>query len=349
MGKRTLLLAALLTLLLAVPATAQLRYVGDRGVSTVGKVKCPVGVRCVVKTPKAVKTKIGRRSFWAKVRAPKRVASGKRGTLRVKFGGRALTELRGRTTTVKVRVVLRRPGKGLRKMRLRARVRRAALAGQPGLPGTPGAPGAPTSGPVGNEPPLLARPATAVDVSGVQVTWYPRDSWMRYVASGQGTTLSGGASGVLSEQSPCPDTAGKLPLPYTIGFVPRPSWFDPVSGVAGLYGSGTAHFGFASHGIDFSASDPEVEINGAASRLIMRLNGTGATAIPNQRVSFTTLDMTGQPTTAPANPAAGGTYTYSLVRGNLADDGTNVFANFYPPKAPFGCVSVSFTVPPTGP
>ena len=343
MLKRSLLLGALLTLLLVAPAPAKLLYVGDKGVATVGKLTCPAASACRVAAPKRVKAKIAAKPVWAKVLAPKRIAPGKQGTVRVKLGAGALGELAGRTTTVEVKAVLRRQGKALTKV-LRVRLRRAALAGQPSGPGGP-----PTSGPLGNEPPRLARPASAVDVSVAQVSWYPRDSWVRYVSSGgaagDGILFFGGAVGIDSTASECPDrpSASDAQLPYRVDFAPQASWYDPVSGAAGIYGAGAVTFRWQGHGIDLTAADPEIEINGAASRAIFRFSGSGSTPYPNQRAALLDLALDGQPTIS----NGGKTFTYSLVRGTLTADGVNVFAGFYTPpdNDEFGCVSVSFTAP----
>ena len=177
----------------------------------------------------------------------------------------------------------------------------------------------------------------------VQVTWYPRDSWVRYVYSGEGMSFVGGASGVSSLESPCPDKPAPESHPYTIDFAAKPSWYDPVSGSAGLYGGGSVNFKFSGHGIDLTASDPEIEIAGSASRAIFRMAGSANTPYPNQRVALLGLDTSGQPTIS----GGGKTFTYSLMRGRLTDDGVNVFAGFYTPpdNNQFGCVSVSFTTP----
>jgi Htaa len=331
--KCSLLLAGLLSLLVAAPAPAKLLYVGDKGVATVGKVACKGTPGCQLNTPKRVQAKIGQKSYWTQVQAPKRIAAGKKATVKVKIGAKALAELAGRTTTVEVEAVVKQGEEKARTKPLKVRLRRAALADQPQ---------APKSGPLGSEPPLLARPATAVDVSSVQVTWYPRDSWVRYVSQAQGMFFADGATGVQSTESECPDVPAPQPppgLPFRVDFLPRPSWYDPVSGAAGIYGQGTVQFLYASRGINFTTSDPEVEINGGASRMIFRLAGSEGTAMPSQRSPFLNLELSGPPA------VVGKTHTYSFVRGKLADDGTNVFASFYPPAAPFGCVSVSFITP----
>lgn len=337
----TLLLGALAGTLLVAPTSAQLRYVGDRGVATVGVVACK-GSACRLEAPKRVRFEVGQRSFWAKVLAPKRIAAGAKAKVRIKLGARALADLAGRTTTIKVRAVIRQ-GKADRTRLLRLRLRRAAL------PGSGGGDGAPTSGLLGSEPPLLARPASAVDVSAVQVTWYPRDSWVRYASSGSGSgdgiLFAGGASGTDSAASACPDrpSGSDALLPYAVGFTAKPSWYDPLSGSAGVYGQGSVAFRWQAHGIDLTATNPEIEINGAASRAIFRFKGSGGTAYPDQRAVLLSLDPSGQPTIS----NGGKTFTYSLMRGTLSADGVNVFAGFYtaPDNDEFGCVSVAFTTP----
>lgn len=203
------------------------------------------------------------------------------------------------------------------------------------------------SAPISSEPPLLARPASAVDVHDVSIAWYPRDSWVRYassgVAAGDGIRGSGGATGLGSTSSPCPDrpSGSDALLPYGFTFAAKPSWYDPVSGSAGIYGQGAVSFRWAEHTIDLTASDPEIELDGAASRAIFRFNGSGGTPYPNQRADLLSLDLAKQPT------ISGKTFTFNLIRGTLTENGVAVFAGFYTPPAndEFGCVSVSFTTP----
>lgn len=336
MTKRVSLLAALLVLLLVVPASAQLRYVGDGGVATVGRVSCGVS-SCLLSAPKRVRADIGGERFWVKVFAPHRAAAGAKAGVRVRFGGGALARLAGRTTTVQVRVLIRQGGEA-RSQLLKSRLRRAAL---------PAGPAPPYSGPLSPEPPVLARPITAVDASAVDVTWYPRDSWVRYVSSEESILFSNGATGISSEQSACPydpaNPAKQAPpgLPFKVEFSAKPSWYDPVSGAAGIYGQGDVHFRYSSRGIDLTASDPEVEINGPASRAIFRFNGTRNTPIANRRAALVSLELSGQPTIS----NGGKTFAYTLMRAALTDDGVSVFAGFYQSQTNFGCVSVAFTTP----
>lgn len=228
-------------------------------------------------------------------------------------------------------------------------------ARHPGGPGSSGpGPGAPTSGPISGEPPVLTRPATAVDVGDIEIVWYPRDSWIRYLTSGIGTATpengffaSGGATkapATTSAEHPCSDVAyGGTPsdsFDFAYRYAPRSGWYDPETGAAAVYGAGSVRFRWQSHGIDLVASDPEIELGPGAARTIFRLGGSGGTAYPDQRAALTELDMTGQPT------VAGATRTYTAVAGRLTADGQAVFAGFYPPPNDgFGCVTVSFATP----
>lgn len=346
---------ALLALLavLALPASAagklkpgelQVRTLDSGAAAAIGKVRCPAA--CTIATPKRVLVTIGGTTFWARVLAPRSLPSaGGAAPVRVKLGKGALAQLAGRTTRVTVHLVVRAGAEKDR--RTLAAVLRRAAGGEAGKGGSGGGP---ASTPItGAEPPLLARPATAVDVSAVKVAWYPRDSWIRYAASGvgpnDGVKVGNGATALESKASPCPDrpSSSDALLAYGAEFAPRASWYDPLSGYAGIYGQGSYTFRWAAHGIDLTASDPEIEIAGAASRAIFRFNGSGGTPYPNQRAALVSLDTAGRPTVS----NGGKTFTYGLMRGTLTADGVNVFAGFYTPpdNDEFGCVSVEFTTP----
>jgi len=343
-------LALALALLIVASAGAKSVPVGGSGTVTVGKVTCG-SAPCALSTPKRVKLWIGGERFWAEVLAPQAVAPQASVRIRVKLGKGAVARLARRAAKVRVRVVVRADGsKEVRWLAISVRRRASAGGGGDGpKSGGPKAPTGPVAGPILNEPPTLARPATAVDVSAVEVSWHPRDSWVRYassgVAPGDGILTSNGALGIDSAASPCPDrpSSSDAQLPYTIDFAPRASWYDAVTGTAGIYGQGSVAFRWRAHEIDLTASDPEIEIAGAASRAIFRFSGSGGTPYPNQRAALVSLDTTGQPTVT----NGGKTFTYSLMRGTLTADGVNVFAGFYTPPGndEFGCVSVAFTTP----
>jgi hypothetical protein len=337
-----------LALIGAGPAAAKVRSVGGSGVATVGKVRCGAAP-CTLRAPSRVRVGIGDEGFRARVVVPHRVAAGAAATVRVRLGTKALAELVGATAGVQVPVVVRSGGTKVRHV-VRARIGRAASSA-PGAPGGGGgAPsGTPASSPIQGEPPLLARPATAVTVSAVELSWMPRDSWVRYISSAtapsDGVVPGGGATAVESTASPCPDRPAGVgvPLRYTIDFPARESWYDPLSGKAGIYGGGSVAFRWASHAINLTAAEPEIEIDGASSRAIFRFSGSGGTPYPNQRVALEGLETSGRPTVT----NGGKTLTYDLMRGRLTADGEKVFAGFYtaPSDNEFGCVSATFTLP----
>lgn len=223
----------------------------------------------------------------------------------------------------------------------------AKLRSGSGGGGGNGGGGGPKSGPISNVPPVMSRPASAVDASGVSITWYPRDSWVRYVDSGIGANdgffvANGATKGppMVTGDHPCSDDSypGSGQFDYEYHFTAKPtSWYDPVSGTAALYGQGDVRFRWAEHGIDLTVSDPEIEINGSLSRSIFRFSGSDDTSYEGQRAVLTTSSMAGQPTSA-----GGGAFSYQRMRGRLTKDGEAVFAGYYTEGAGWGCVTASF-------
>ncbi len=202
----------------------------------------------------------------------------------------------------------------------------------------------PRSGPLGDEPPLLARPASAIDVTGGSLTWHVRDSWIRYVnteATPEAIEGAGAEAPIAEQDHPCPDRpAGTNPtLVYSYSFPFANGWYDPASGTAALYYGGGVRFTYPSRGIDLAARNPEIEINGEDSRAIFRLRGAGETPYPDRRAPLLDLATAGPP--GESSPSSFG--FPAPLRGKLTSDGQNVFAGFYPPPNDgFGCVSVSF-------
>jgi hypothetical protein len=334
-------------LLGAVSAGAKVKSVAGNGVVKVGQVPCGAAP-CTLRAPSRVRISIGGQGFRAKVIVPRRVAAHAVATVRVKLGAQALKKLAGSTAQVKVRIVVR--AGGTKKVSVaQARISRPASSETSPGGGAPTPGGTPTSTPIEGEPPLLARPATAVTVSSVTLSWMPRDSWVRYVSSGiaanDGVVPGGGATGVTATSSPCSDrpSESSAALNYTINFPAKESWYDPLSGVAGIYGGGNVAFRYTAHAINLAAAEPEIEINGSASRAIFRFNGSGGTPYPNQRVALESLETAGRPTVS----GGGKTLTYNLMRGRLTENGEKVFAGFYtaPSDNEFGCVSASFNIP----
>lgn len=329
-----------------ISATARSQALDGKRRATVATVACPGDGFCAVIAPGRVILKIGGKRYRAKVITPKTLDGGTDATIEVRLSKAALRKLGRKTARGRLAVSVRSPAGSVRRIVL-VRIRKGSKR-KGGKEAGPIGIGGPKSGPISAEPQPLARPASAVDVSGVKVSWAPRDSWVRYassgVATGDGILLSNGAAGTSSTASPCPDrpSTSDAQLPYSIAFAPKAGWYDPASGTAALHGQGSVSFRWAAHSIDLTASDPEIEINGAASRAIFRFSGSGGTAYPNQRAPLISLDLGSQPTVT-----SGKTLTYHLMRGTLTPDGVNVFAGFYTPpdNDEFGCVSVEFTVP----
>lgn len=225
--------------------------------------------------------------------------------------------------------------------------------GTPGVPGpvSPTDPGAPRVGPIQVEPPMLPRPASATDVTGARLTWWARDSFVAYIAGGStppatGATASNGAvaqAPIDARDHLCKDDPklGIPPLSYAFDFPFSSGWYDAGSGHAGLYFTGKVRFAYASHGIDLSAADPEIELTGAStSRTIFRFDGGSNTRLGNRRDILTRLDVARAARTV--DPVTR-TVTYGPILGTLADGSSNSFAGFYFPGDGYGCVQVSFT------
>lgn len=354
---------ALAGTLIAVPAAgakAKVRQVSAKGLVTVGTVRCAAGEACVVRAvPKQEKVRVAGKAVRARVVVPPFLGAGGKGPVKLRFGVGALQRLAGHTATFTARVLVRGSGKQVAE-NFKARLSRPAA---PPSKSSGGSSGGSSSGgvggnggvngegahsePIAGEAPPLPRPLTAENVEDVTVTWYPRDSFVAYLQTERaedGVHAGEGATAVESLSSPCPvhPSPSSTPLPYQINFTPRESWFDPASGMAAINGGGSVLFRFKAHTIDLTASEPEIQINGAQSQAVFRVNGSEGTPYPNQRVDLEMLALTGQPTIS----NEGKTYTYEMMRGALTADGEKVFAGFYPaPDNGFGCVSASFTLP----
>jgi hypothetical protein len=185
-------------------------------------------------------------------------------------------------------------------------------------------------------PAPLARPATAVDVTAASITWHVRDTFIQYINTGEGTTASGGATAGPPTVRP----GSSEPLAYDFHFPFKAGWFDPVSKTARLAYAGTVTFTYQAHGIKLTATDPEIEIAGGASRAIFVTANTGTTA---KRGVLVKLDPAAATV---AHSPDGASHTYSQIPGSIpADAGASVFAGYYVAGAPFGWVDVDFITP----
>ncbi len=195
------------------------------------------------------------------------------------------------------------------------------------------------------EPPFLERPPGADDITSATIKWRVRESFIRYVAVGSGTSVADGATADPPEQ-----IGGTAPLTYSFNFEFSEGWSATGPGPTLVKGDGTVGFRYCSNTINFTVSEPEIELNGDGdSRLIFRVNGTDGTAFPNSRaVMVELLPGLVTPTTV------GDTTTLADIPGYIPQAATGIFADFYPPfpgdaGAPgaelsrFGSLTVSYT------
>jgi Htaa protein len=272
---------------------------------------------------------------------------GTRATLTARVAGRRILVLRGRAKGLRLSedsarlqaaaMTLDRGAARVLKRRLglprapqgrfgRVTVRASLQGAPPARPLTPSTPGSPPTGggntnpPPATDPlPTLARPAGAADVVSATITWHARESFVDYINSGGGTSTENGATSTP---------------PYDFHFPVARGWRDPASGDAALYYTGRVNFRYPSHGIDMQAEDPEIELNGADSRAIFRMDGKREVLIdlhPEQAASHT------------VSPD-GKTHTYEKIPGTVPEGSSeSVFAGFYLPGDEFGWVSVRFS------
>jgi hypothetical protein len=187
-------------------------------------------------------------------------------------------------------------------------------------------------GAVAPAPPPLARPAGAVEVAAARIVWRPRESFIRYVDGGEGAIASDGASAGPAEALP----GSPEPLVYSFGFALRPgSWHDAASGAADLLARGAIRFRYAAHGIDITLRDPEIELNGSASRAVFVLAGADCTDRDDVRAELFAL--------APGAPAG---HDYGEVPATITAAGADAFSGFYLPGDPWGSFEVAFTPAP---
>jgi hypothetical protein len=88
-------------------------------------------------------------------------------------------------------------------------------------------------------------------------------------------------------------------------------------------------------------NDPEVELDGPASRAIFRMTGSGDTDGGNQRAVVETLDVSRSAASVGADRRS---FAYARIPGAVPPGAaSSVFAGYYLPGDPFGWVSISFT------
>jgi hypothetical protein len=274
-------------------------------------------------------------------------------------GTASLSGLRLKLTATAARLIARQLGPGLQHRLLRqklfgalsARASGLLAGGTAGSPGATAGGGAPASasgcplpssaGPAPEDPlPVATRPPSAVDVTTATIDWHVRESFIRYVGTGEGTSVSGGATADPPVQLPGTSAA----LSYGFHFPFAAGWHDaganpadPADDTAAIGFGGAVRFLYSGHEIDLTTADPEIEIAGARSRAIFAIAESGGS--PERQV-LVNLDLS----QAAAITASGNSFAYERVPAAIpAGTASSVFAGFYAPGTEFGCVSVSFT------
>lgn len=198
-----------------------------------------------------------------------------------------------------------------------------------------------SAGPAAEDPlPVATRPAAAVDVAAATLGWHVRESFIRYVATGEGTSVSGGATA----DPPVLLPGASAPLAYSFHFPFAEGWHDaganpsdPADDRAALYFGGAVRFLYSGHGIDLTTASPELELAGGSSRAIFTI---AENADPARREVLVNLDLS----RAASITASGNTLSYEGVPGAIPSGAaTSVFGGFYAPGTEFGCFSVSYS------
>ncbi|MDP2712465.1 MAG: HtaA domain-containing protein [Solirubrobacteraceae bacterium] len=184
----------------------------------------------------------------------------------------------------------------------------------------------------------LARPAGAVDLASARITWNVRESFVRYIGTGEGTSVGAGATADPPVVIPPTD----VPLSYAFHYPFASGWRDASSSRALVRGTGAVTFGFAERGIRIIAADPEVVLDGRRSRASFVLRGSAGDRLTGRRVVLMNLD----PAKAAATTTSpdGRTITYDRIPATIPQGTqTSVFAGFYVPGEAFGSISISLT------
>jgi Htaa len=177
----------------------------------------------------------------------------------------------------------------------------------------------------------LARPASAVDVVSSALRWHVRESFVRYVRSGEGVAAMGGATA---------GAAAADGVIYDYDFTPAGGWYDPATGRAHLDFRGELRFSYAGHGIDIRFADPQIELDGEQSRVLATFSSAKASGFSGLG-EFTSLDLAAAQTAGTGGPL--------LVRSAMPAAVTPwaneaVMSGFYPsPDDAFGSVDLRFT------
>ncbi|MDO8185424.1 HtaA domain-containing protein [Conexibacter sp. JD483] len=183
----------------------------------------------------------------------------------------------------------------------------------------------------------LARAADALNVASAPMHWYARDSWVRYISTARILVSDGAVAGPV-ETYPEPtesyrDPSRSVRLSYGVDFAfdASRSWYAPSSNTGVLYYTGTVRYLWDAHGIDLTFKNPEVELNGANSRLVFEVSGAACSNFAAKRVSVLKL-------TSVTPTAAAPLYSFAPLAARITTDGASLFSNMYYENDPWGSV-----------
>lgn len=180
-------------------------------------------------------------------------------------------------------------------------------------------------------PPPLARPAGASTITSATIVWRPRETLVRYINAGEGVIASDGAT-----DGPLETRSGQtLVYSFKLELKVPDSWYDPTTRTAALLTRGKVRFHYSGHSIDISLKDPEIELNGGASRAIVTLAGSDCTPLPDTRGLMLNLAATSP---EPARPPL-------AIPATLTADGSAMWSRMYGAGDEWGSFEVAFTAP----
>lgn len=239
-----------------------------------------------------------------------------------------LSLTRSTTRLVRERLQLRRSPRGTFGRLVVAAGRQGDAHGAPTAAGD-GAASTPAVQPAEPAPATTARPASAAAIAAATLVWRVRESFIRYVNTGEGATVRDGAVADPPETLP---EAG-VPLVYQFRFPFAAGWADAARGTASVSFGGGVRFRYSAHGIDFVASDPIVELDGAAPRVTFVVEGRRVVLLDlHPAAAVRTVSPDGRTVTLAQIPAT--------VPAGTSD---SIFAGFYLAGDPFGWLTLTTT------
>ncbi|WP_138974304.1 HtaA domain-containing protein [Patulibacter medicamentivorans] len=249
---------------------------------------------------------------------------------------RTLRPTAGTVGLTRSRVTLTAAGARILRRELRLERLRPGRFGTIAVDAALGALSPPPSLPAGS---ALTPTAGARPVVAGTLTWRQRTSWMQYVESGRGSDPVGGTTVITPAvagpvESLAIDGRDPIALPYSHAYPLASGWYDPALGVGAIRFAGGLRHRFASHLIDYTASDPEVVLDGGGSQLVATLKGApGATTSFDARGRYMTLDPA-----AAQRTVSGDQVTLTGIPATVPASGSGAFQGFYTDGDPFGSI-----------